>query len=170
MAQAPKPAEEELTYADLDSPLGALRLFARPDALVALELGPFGSPPKGARAGRTPLLDQAARQLEEYFCGQRREFNLPFALEGTDFQRAAWQVLRQIPFGETIDYAEEARRMGKPGAQRAAGGANRKNPLPIFIPCHRVIRADGTLGGFASGDAWKRKLLELEGSGGRLKD
>lgn len=170
MAKDWKAGQGPLTYVDLDSPLGPLRLFAHSKALVALELGPFGSLPTGARRGQSALLKRACNQLKEYFDGKRQEFDLPYDLEGTPFQQAAWAVLRQIPFGQTIDYAEEARLMGKPGAQRAAGGANRRNPLPILIPCHRVIRADGSLGGFASGDSWKRQLLALEGAADRLKD
>ncbi|MDT8446675.1 MAG: methylated-DNA--[protein]-cysteine S-methyltransferase [bacterium] len=169
MAKEWKAPLGELTYLSFESPIGGLRLFERRGALVALELSPFGSPPQGAKRGNNPLLQSSQRQLEEYFRGQRQQFDLPLAPEGSQFQQAAWKVLCQIPYGQTIDYAEEARRMGRPGAQRAAGGANRRNPLPIIIPCHRVIRADGTLGGFASGDAWKRSLLELEGAAEGLK-
>lgn len=103
------------------------------------------------------------RQLEQYFKGERRDFNLPLCPSGTDFQRKAWRILLQIPYGETISYGEESRRIGCPKAARAVGGANHRNPLPILIPCHRVVAAHG-LGGYGGGVERKKYLLRLEGA------
>lgn len=108
------------------------------------------------------LLSQAVRELEEYFAGERREFTFPTAAAGTPFQRLVWEALREIPYGETRTYGEIARRIGHPGAARAVGQANNRNPLPIVVPCHRVIGASGTLTGYAGGLDVKERLLELE--------
>lgn len=108
------------------------------------------------------LLSRAVRELEEYFAGERREFTFPTAAEGTPFQLLVWEALREIPYGETRTYGEIARRIGHPGAARAVGQANNRNPLPIVVPCHRVIGASGTLTGYAGGLAVKERLLELE--------
>jgi O-6-methylguanine DNA methyltransferase len=105
-----------------------------------------------------------ARELEEYFAGQRREFSFPLDLRGTEFQLACWRELLQIPYGETRTYADIARAVGKPTGFRAVGMANNRNPLAIVVPCHRVIASDGTLCGYGGGLDVKRKLLELEGA------
>ncbi len=105
-----------------------------------------------------------ARQLVEYAAGGRRRFELPLDLVGTDFERSVWRELRRIGYGETTTYGEVARRLGSPGASRAVGGANGSNPVPIVVPCHRVLAAGGALGGFSAGLAWKRRLLALEGT------
>jgi methylated-DNA-[protein]-cysteine S-methyltransferase len=104
-----------------------------------------------------------SRQLEEYFAGERREFDLPLAPEGTPFERSVWDELRRIPFGETRSYGEIARAIGRPSASRAVGRANGANPIPIVVPCHRVIGADGSLTGFGGGLEAKSRLLEIEG-------
>jgi methylated-DNA-[protein]-cysteine S-methyltransferase len=104
------------------------------------------------------------RELEEYFAGQRRAFSFPLDLRGTDFQRACWQALLQIPYGETRSYADIARAVGRPQGFRAVGMANNRNPVAIVVPCHRVIASDGTLCGYGGGLDIKRKLLELEGA------
>lgn len=108
------------------------------------------------------MLDRAERQLAEYFLGDRREFDLPLEPEGTEFQLSVWQVLRTIPYGETISYGEQARRLGDAKKARAVGGANGKNPLSIVVPCHRVIGASGALTGFGGGVDVKETLLRLE--------
>jgi methylated-DNA-[protein]-cysteine S-methyltransferase len=103
------------------------------------------------------------RQLAEYFAGERREFDLRLAPQGTPFERSVWEELRRIPFGETRSYGEIARAIGRPSASRAVGRANGANPIPIVVPCHRVIGADGSLTGFGGGLEAKSRLLEIEG-------
>jgi len=110
------------------------------------------------------LLRSYVEQLDQYFSGERREFNFPLDLRGTDFQLACWRSLLTIPYGETRTYADIARAVGKPSAFRAVGMANNRNPVAIVVPCHRVIASDGTLCGYGGGLEVKRKLLELEGA------
>jgi methylated-DNA-[protein]-cysteine S-methyltransferase len=110
----------------------------------------------------TPLLDRAEKQLREYFSGKRKAFDLPFEFAGTDFQKAVWKQLQSIPYGKTWSYQELAERVGNPKAVRAVGSANGKNPISIFIPCHRVVRLSGELGGYAGGIGNKALLLDLE--------
>lgn len=109
------------------------------------------------------ILDDASRQLREYFSGQRRNFDLPLDLEGTTFQKKVWQQLQRIPFGKTVSYGDVAKRIKNPKAVRAVGSANGKNPACVIVPCHRVIASDGTIGGYSGGLQVKRKLLALEG-------
>ena len=109
-----------------------------------------------------PLIAEAFRELEEYFSGTRREFDLPLNPQGTPFQRSVWAALRRIPYGGTASYKEIAEAVGCPGGSRAVGMANNRNPIAILIPCHRVIGANGKLVGYAGGLDLKRKLLELE--------
>lgn len=116
----------------------------------------------GSGTDESPLLLEAEQQLLEYFRGGRRSFGLPLAPRGTPFQKAVWAALLEIPYGETRSYAEIAARTGNPRACRAVGMANRSNPLPVFIPCHRVIGADGSLTGYAGGLDMKAALLALE--------
>ncbi|MCL2609267.1 MAG: methylated-DNA--[protein]-cysteine S-methyltransferase [Treponema sp.] len=111
----------------------------------------------------TDLLREAALQLRQYLAATRRDFDLPLELRGTEFQRAVWQALREIPYGETRSYKEVAEAVGRPKAVRAVGMANNRNPVAIVVPCHRVIGSDGSLVGYAAGLALKRRLLELEG-------
>lgn len=111
----------------------------------------------------TPLLSEGRRQLTEYFAGQRKEFDLPLSWETTPFRDKVWRALQAIPYGETITYGELARRIGSPRAVRAVGQANHFNPLPIIIPCHRVVGKNGSLTGYAGGVAVKQALLRLEG-------
>jgi len=110
----------------------------------------------------TPLIKKAAKQIEEYFNGKRKVFDLPYVLHGTDFQVKVWEALVKIPYGETRSYAEIAAITGNPKACRAVGMANNRNPIPIIIPCHRVIGSNGSLTGFAGGLDLKQKLLDLE--------
>lgn len=112
----------------------------------------------------TPLLKQAKDQLDAYFAGKLKEFSLPLAPNGTPFQQKIWQLLQQIPYGETRTYGQLACQAGNPKASRAVGMANNRNPLPVFIPCHRVIGANGTLTGYAGGMDMKQTLLDIEHS------
>lgn len=108
------------------------------------------------------ILDDTRRQLTEYFTGQRKIFDIPLDLEGTSFQKHVWRELAKIPFGQTLSYGDVAKRIKNPKAVRAVGSANGKNPVCIIIPCHRVIAADGSIGGYAGGIPIKRQLLQLE--------
>ena len=116
------------------------------------------------RMPQTPLLCRCALQLQEYFAGERRVFDVPVSPRGTSFQRAVWAALADIPYGETRTYAQIACAVGNPGAVRAVGQANHANPLLVAVPCHRVVRADGTTGGYSGGENVKRQLLALEGN------
>jgi methylated-DNA-[protein]-cysteine S-methyltransferase len=135
-------------------------LIGEGETLVGLTLPGQALPDLTER--ETPVLREARRQLEAYFAGRLRVFDLPLRLEGTPFRLRVWEQLRQIPYGQVISYGELARRVGKPTAARAVGGANHHNPIPIIIPCHRVVAADG-LGGYGGGTPLKRTLLALEG-------
>ncbi len=126
-----------------------------------------GNPTNGTVAPENPLLENAARQLDEYFAGTRRAFDLPLDPVGTEFQRSAWAELSKIPFGETISYGEQARRLGDANKSRAVGAANGRNPISIIVPCHRVVGANGALTGFAAGLDVKEWLLQHE-RGGQL--
>ncbi len=149
-----------------DSPVGLLTLVAIGDWLRAI-LWPDDPtarvelPPTVARNDH-PVLSKTIGQLNEYFSGRRRMFDLPVRPVGTAFQQSVWQELLTIPFGETRSYAEIARRVGNPTAARAVGAANGRNPISIVIPCHRVVGANGGLTGFAGGIEVKRRLLALE--------
>ena len=150
------------------SPVGPLTLVTDGTAIVELSWDGDRNDhqPSLARGAATdpthPVLAQAVRELEEYFAGERRAFEVGVGAAGTEFQQRAWQVLRSIPYGETISYGEQARRLGNPRAVRAVGGANGRNPVGIIVPCHRVIGADGSLTGFGGGVDVKRWLLDHE--------
>jgi len=151
----------------IDSPVGELRLVEREGAVSAIEFAPFRPPgdgrPLGARDDDHPVLREAARQLAAYFARELRDFDLPLAPAGTDFQQRVWKELQTIGYGETASYGEIAHRLGHTNAaSRAVGVANGRNPIPIVIPCHRVIGADGSLTGYAGGMDRKQLLLELE--------
>ena len=118
--------------------------------------------PKDIELGETPLLKEAVKQLESYFAGELEEFSLPLEPSGTVFMKQVWDALCEIPYGKTASYGEIAERVGRPKAARAVGLANNRNPIPIIIPCHRVIGADGSLTGYAGGLDMKKKLLDLE--------
>jgi methylated-DNA-[protein]-cysteine S-methyltransferase len=145
----------------VDSPIGPL-------GLVASDVGLQGVLFDGRRIraeGPSAVLDETVAQLDAYFDGELSTFDLPLALDGTDFQRRCWLALASIPYGQTVSYGEQARRLGLgPDAARAVGAANGQNPLPLVLPCHRVIGADGSLTGFGGGLETKRFLLEHEGA------
>ncbi|MFN8051581.1 MAG: methylated-DNA--[protein]-cysteine S-methyltransferase [Acidimicrobiales bacterium] len=160
------------------SPLGTLTLVAsdaglravlfpeeRPGRVVIVEAD---AESEAAPEGRLELLERTARQLDEYFAGDRHEFDLELDPVGTPFQLRAWEALRRIPYGATGTYGEQAVRMGSPSAVRAVGAANGRNPISIIVPCHRVVGADGTLTGYAGGMDAKRFLLDLEAGERRL--
>lgn len=156
----------ELLMREMTSPLGPLRLVAGAQGLVAV-LWPDDDPARvpqarGAVAGYAPVLALAQVQLDEYFKGRRRAFDLPLDMRGTAFQQAVWRGLLAIPYGQTRSYADLALAVDRPRAMRAVGAANGRNPLSIVVPCHRVIGRDGALTGFAGGLAAKRYLLDLE--------
>lgn len=156
-----------IRYCMHDSPVGLLLLAADDAALVAIEFPSSRHPVRrGAdwTEGDNAVLRRARQQLDEYFAGSRTRFDLPLEPRGTEFQRGVWMALAGIPYGETVSYAQLAARVGKPSAMRAVGAANGRNPLPIVLPCHRVIGADGSLTGFGGGLPTKQFLLELEGA------
>ncbi len=150
-----------IVHVTVPSPIGELALCASAEGLVAIRFPGEAALGEPAPPGH-PLLARAARELAEWFRGERRAFTLPLAPAGTPFQRAVWTALDALPYGTTCSYAELARRIGRPGAARAVGAANGANPLPIVVPCHRVIGAGGALTGYAGGLAAKRWLLEHE--------
>ena len=150
-----------MASAVIDTPIGVLGLVASDQGLQSVVFGG-----RGVRAeGRSAVLDETAAQLDSYFAGELVAFDLPLELHGTDFQRSCGLALASIPYGRTVSYGEQARRLGLgPDAARAVGAANGQNPLPIVLPCHRVIGADGSLTGFGGGLPTKRFLLEHEGA------
>ena len=168
-------AVDAVASRDVDTPIGrltvtvsaaGLRSVSWPTSEAAHDPDDGGSTEPtahdAAARSRVELLDRTQRQLEEYFDGERTDFALPLDPEGTEFQRAAWRALRAIPYGTTVSYAEQAAAMGQPGKARAVGAANGRNPIPIIVPCHRVVGSDGSLTGFAGGLDSKRDLLDLE--------
>jgi methylated-DNA-[protein]-cysteine S-methyltransferase len=152
-----------LTSVSFDTPVGPLRATADESALREIAW-PGRSQQRApmVAGGPHPVLDALIAQLDEYFAGDRVEFDLPLAPQGTEFQLAAWLLLRQIPYGETITYGEQARRLGDPRKARAVGAANGRNPLSIVVPCHRVVGSNGHLTGFGGGVENKAWLLDHE--------
>lgn len=155
---------DRVFYRTEASPIGELLLTSDGEAVTGIYMeGGKGSPhPEAYWVRDDERLAAAAAQLTEYFAGSRVAFDLPLAPRGTEFQRRVWDALREIPYGETISYAELARRIGQPSAMRAVGLANGRNPISIVVPCHRVIGADGSLTGYGGGIDRKRVLLDLE--------
>jgi len=157
-------------YKEINSPVGKLTLIASAGALIGV-LWDRGRCHRSTLVAPNlepehPVLAEAERQLSEYFAGTRRQFDLPLDPRGTEFQKKVWLALRKIPFGKTQSYAEIAKSIGAPRASRAVGAANGKNPLPIVVPCHRVIGANGALTGFGGGLENKARLLALEAGAG----
>ena len=145
------------------SPIGPLTIVTSETDLIEIRFQ-NGREMSGHSAADT-VLEETIRQLDAYFSGSLREFDLPLDPQGTEFQLEVWSALRDIPYGQTASYGDVARRIGRPDAVRAVGAANGQNPIPIVIPCHRVIGADGSLTGYGGGLEIKRALLALEGQG-----
>lgn len=160
--------DSTLTATTLESPVGTLTIIASGRGLRAVlwqherdARVPVGQV-RGGDSDPKGVLAATVQQLEEYFAGERTEFDLPLDPVGTDFQQSAWTALRTIPYGETVSYGEQARRMGDARKARAVGGANGRNPISIIVPCHRVVGSDGSLTGFGGGIENKAWLLEHE--------
>ena len=153
----------------LRTPVGVLRVTASERGVTAIERVSRAGVASRAKVSRTQVspraarhADTAVRQLREYFAGTRRKFAVSLDLDGTEFQQQAWAAMCGIRYGHTLSYAQQAKAIGRPKAVRAVGSANGANPVPIIVPCHRVIASDGSLGGYALGLAMKRYLLALE--------
>jgi methylated-DNA-[protein]-cysteine S-methyltransferase len=156
-----------ISYTTVHSPVGPLLTAADDEALRLIHfVRDERATPRDAdwKERDTPILRETRRQLEEYFAGRRREFHLPLAPGGSSFQQRVWRALLEVPYGTTCSYADLARRLGDLRATRAVGAANGRNPIPIVVPCHRVIGADGSLVGYGGGLDIKRYLLSLEGA------
>jgi methylated-DNA-[protein]-cysteine S-methyltransferase len=148
------------------TPFGEIAITARGGAVSGLYFWGHSPSPRAAFGANDEdeLLRASRIQVEEYLAGERRDFDVPVAPEGTEFQMTVWQELQSIPYGQAISYQELARRVGSPKGYRAVGSANGRNPISIIIPCHRVIQADRTLGGYGGGLPVKAALLRLEGT------
>lgn len=143
----------------MDSPIGLLTLAEEDGAITEVR---FGYRAEDLELHDTPLLRQAVQELNEYFAGTRKSFTLPLHPKGTSFQQQCWNALLQIPYGETSTYGQQAAMIGNPKASRAVGMGNHRNPLPVLIPCHRVVGANGKLTGYAGGLKIKETLLQIE--------
>ena len=155
---------EPLAYAVLESPIGPLTVAGSEGAVVRIAFPIHPPDPQALGWRRSPAeLAEPLRQLDAYFAGELQRFDLILQPQGTPFQLSVWRALQAIPFGEAVSYAEIAARIGKPAAVRAVGAANGRNPLPIVVPCHRVIGKDGSLTGFGGGLPAKQWLLAHEG-------
>ncbi|MBY0385904.1 methylated-DNA--[protein]-cysteine S-methyltransferase [bacterium] len=157
----------EYFYEKMKSPLGLLYIVCDKNTLKAIEFEHSWKEHKKNYQNHliekhTPISQKVIRQLEQYFNNKRSTFDVPVAPEGTEFQKKAWRILQSIPYGKTISYQEQAIKAGKKAAVRAIGAANGRNPIPIIIPCHRVIGKNGALTGYAGGLSIKEKLLNLE--------
>jgi methylated-DNA-[protein]-cysteine S-methyltransferase len=163
----PEDSTMRYVFKSMKSPIGVLKLIGSDRGLAAVLWEHDDSLPQqfGAVTAdpRHPVLLQAQRELDEYFAGSRKRFAVQLDFAGTEFQNKVWNALRTIPFGETRSYGDIADQIGSSKAVRAVGAANGRNPIPIIVPCHRVIGADGTLTGFAGGLQIKARLLALEG-------
>jgi len=160
----------QVYYTTFESPVGQLLLAGDSSALrsVSFESSRRAVPPKPGWKHSESEFVQVIQQLRAYFGGELKEFDVSLSMEGTEFQLRVWNALRAIPYGETISYAQLAEKIGNPKAVRAVGLANGSNPIPIIVPCHRVIGSDGSLTGFGGGLSTKQKLLELENKQLRL--
>jgi methylated-DNA-[protein]-cysteine S-methyltransferase len=145
-----------------ESPVGRLILEADGEILIGIWLPNHGAKAKSSAGEMPTVLKDTASQLDQYFAGERTDFDLTMELDGTPFQKEVWAELSRIPYGETISYGELARRVGRPKGPRAVGQANGHNPIPIIVPCHRVLASNG-IGGYGGGLPMKRSLLAVEG-------
>lgn len=157
-----------IRYARFDSPLGPVIAVAGEAGLTHVDfVGAKYEKPVGrdwVEDPAHPALRACREQLDEYFAGDRKAFDLPLAAQGSAFQQRVWQEIARVPYGETITYGELAKRAGVPGQARAAGAATGRNPIGVIVPCHRIMGSDGSLTGYAGGLERKRGLLELEGA------
>lgn len=162
----------ESTIRSCGTAIGEVAVAASGGAIVAVAIGADGRDRlearfgRGGGAGESVLAGEALRQIKEYLGGRRRDFGLSLRLRGTRFRKRVWGEIARIPYGENRSYGEIARRIGSPGSARAVGAACRANPVPLLVPCHRVVAAGGRLGGYSSGVETKRFLLRLEEKGG----
>jgi len=147
-------------YYSYKTPIGQLQIFANPEYITKISF--FEKKIQGAIEEETPLIKKMHLELSAYFAGKRKSFTVPVKPDGTFFQQSVWKALLEIPYGETRSYKQIAETIGKPTACRAVGMANNRNPIPIVIPCHRVVGANGDLIGYAGGLDVKVKLLEIE--------
>ena len=152
----------------LSTPIGVLTLWASADHLVGLEIESESVGTRSLQSSNHRILQEAAGQLTEYFAGERTSFDVPLALSGTKFQTRVWDALADIPFGDTVSYQEIAQRIGAPRAARAVGGAVGANPIPIFVPCHRVMGSNGAMTGYSGGGGIQTKASLLEREGAQL--
>ncbi len=149
-----------------DSPIGRLELTSDGEAITSLSIERDGHLPLEEHPERTaPVLDEAARQLDEYFAGTRKDFVLPVRLEGTEFQRSVWEALERLEFGQFTSYGELGAEIGRPGSGRAIGGAVGANPIPIIVGCHRVLSSNGRITGYSGGEGIPTKLWLLTHEG-----
>ena len=153
-----------MNYYRMDTPIGQLQLVSDGSCLHKIQFAKSHTVETGDRHTKDPVIEACEQQLTEYFTGSRKHFDLPLGAPGTPFQHLVWSALAAIPYGELRSYKDIAQAIGKPKAVRAVGAANGRNPLPIVVPCHRVIGSDGTLTGFAGGLSLKTQLLTLEGA------
>ena len=149
----------QTSFAYYESPIGLIEIGGTPDGITSL----FFVEERRPGVTTNDVCEKALKQISEYFAGTRQEFDLPIALDGTEFQQQVWQELQNIPFGQTVSYGDLARSIGKPSAVRAVGAANGDNPVSIIVPCHRVIGSDGGLTGYGGGLPRKQWLLKHEG-------
>jgi len=145
-----------------ESPIGKLTLASNGEAITQVEFEGSRHPLPEHPRGDDKVLKQARKELDAYFAGKLKTFTVPVAPAGTEFQKKAWKALQKIPYGATRSYGQQARAIGAPQASRAVGAANGRNPIPVIIPCHRVIGANGSLTGFGGGMERKKFLLDLE--------
>jgi methylated-DNA-[protein]-cysteine S-methyltransferase len=161
----PSIAEEKLNRVSVDSPLGDVQIVSDGQAVVVIDLcRPGGQARKSAPGIHDEITLQASRELDEYFRGKRKTFDVPLAPRGTPFQRSVWRALLTIPFGRCVSYGDISRKIGRPRASRAVGAAIGKNPIWIIVPCHRVIGSDGSMTSYAGGVDVKINLLKREGA------